>query len=72
MTIFRKALKMEKLLKRRDARIEKANDGLNTWSLVIKLEIGAISRFITKYEQGQQNRLNFSVGHEGNYCLLFS
>lgn len=62
---------MEKLLKRRDAGIEKANDGLNTWSLAIKLEIGAISRFITKYEQGQQNRLNFSVGHEGDYCYSF-
>lgn len=50
MTTLRKALKMEKLLKRRNASTEKANDGLNTWSLAIKLEIGAISRFITQYE----------------------
>lgn len=62
---------MEKLLKRRDASTEKANDGLNTWSLPVKLEIGAISRFITKYEQGQQNRLDFPVGYEGNYCYSF-
>lgn len=50
MTIFRKALKVEKLLKRRDPSTEKENDDLNTSSLAIKLETGAISRFITKYE----------------------
>lgn len=71
MTIFRKALKMEKILKSRDASIEKANEDFNTWSLAIKFEKGVISRFIIKYEQSQQNRLDFPVCSEGDYCYSF-
>lgn len=72
MAIFRKTLKMEKILKSKDATsIGKANDGFNTWSLAIRLEIGVISRFIKKYEQSQQNRLDFPVGSEGDYCYSF-
>lgn len=62
---------MEKILKSRDASIEKANEDFNMWSLAIKFEKGVISRFIIKYEQSQQNRLDFPVGSEGDYCYSF-
>lgn len=67
MTIFRKAAKVEMILESRAAGIEKANNGFNTQSLAIKLQTGEISRFVKKYEHGQQNGLNFSIGYENDY-----
>lgn len=70
MTIFSKTSKVRKILKSGTAGIQKANwfwylvPDPSTWNR-------AISRFITKYKQGQQNRLDFSIGYEGDYFSPF-